>query len=387
MEIMWRQPLFLLIGIPAAILILLAALLIRRGKTLFQKGARVSNTEMILSSERFRRAMRTRRILSGLAVALLFVAVMALLFLGARAYTSRTEVVGRTRRDIFLCLDFDVYMDDINERIFDNCIDIIRGMDGNDRIGVTIFSSTTLPLVPLTDDYEYAIRKIEELKAFFQACYRLDQVYTREYGYWNAVPDSLAEAAQADYDLYDRIRERYWGPLETNYPENGIYLASDGLAGCLLQFPRVFEEEKRSRIILFSSAAVEYAGYNPVFTMEEAAALCAERGVKVFSLFRGEEAIANAYGYAGFFNNVTIYNDYEDSRAQMMTAAEMTGGRFYEMGVSLSVEDVMRDIRAHEAMRIEDITETRETEYPEIPLMVLFFAVIGYLVAVIRVKA
>ena len=70
------------------------------------------------------------------------------------------------RRDIFLCMDVSYSIYELNADLVESLEEVVEGLDG-DRFGICIYNTSTVLYVPMTDDYDFVISKLEELKEYF----------------------------------------------------------------------------------------------------------------------------------------------------------------------------------------------------------------------------
>ena len=387
MEITILHPLVLWIGIPAVLAVAFACFFIKKGGTAFRGGLRASNTNLIKQTKTYRIAVRQHRFLSGGMLVCFLAASVSMLVMMSRPVSRERVEIGQRRRDIFLCMDTDIYLDDLNGRVIEELITFVEGLEG-DRVGILLFNSSSYLYVPMTDDYNYVVKKLREVQEFFRVVVKIDQEYYLPYpGCPYDLPSDVAEAYEEDFARYEVLHDRVYTP-SMSHRERGFCMVGDGLYSCMYTFPR-FGAEDRSRVVLLSTANIEFEGNRPQVTLEQAAQACAENNVTVFSLYRGEEAFEDTHGASQrFLYDVEMADDtsYESARAGMEMVARVTGGRFYEYGVTMSVEDILKEIFSQEALQVGQLVQDRQIDHPKIPFAVLFVSMIGMCVIAIRLK-
>jgi hypothetical protein len=370
-------------------IIILIAILVIAGLTIFfhilkksgkySGGPRSANSILMMKSPEFRAARRKHLILSVIMKISLITAALSVSFLAARPYIKENVSVGVKKRDIMLCMDTSFYLDTLNSDLIDAVEGIVKGLDG-DRFGISLYSSSSLLYVPLTDDYDYVIDKLEELKEYFNLGIKLDQYY----GDYIIEHGSLSAEMQAEYDKdMDRMNELSWIGIATSQHEysKGPFLVGDGLASCLYSFP-MLDLEDRSRIIILSTENAEPVDANPVVDLQEASGLCAQHDVTVFGLFRGESAFESSTGANDFFlHDVETDTDYEEAGKELKECVEKTGGKFYEYGKGMTPEGMVKDIASQEAMQVKTLTINKETDKPELFIYILGVSVLIMLAA------
>ena len=114
------------------------------------------------------------------------IAVCALI-LCARPYRTENTSSGVKKRDIFLCLDVSYSIYELNYDIVDHLEAVVSGLQG-DRFGICFFNTSSVMYVPMTDDYDFVIERLEDLKGYFQ----LQKDYMDnfgEYDYYYEIPE------------------------------------------------------------------------------------------------------------------------------------------------------------------------------------------------------
>lgn len=350
------------IGIPAALAVIAVLLFIawRRGKSsVYRGGTRAAGADRIRKLPIYKKLRLRWQILWVVRLLALSVAIVMVIFLAARPSKNVTTRSGVKKRDIFLCLDASRSICSQNYELVDRLENIVRGLDG-DRIGVSIFNTTTVLYVPMTDDYDFAIEKLEELKQIFS----LQEEYDREFGQYYYINEIPASELERYYELSEQLDYYEAGILVDNQVK-GSSLIGEGLATCLYSFPR-YDEEQRTRIIILSTDNEEQAIKKPLVELDEAAQYCKKGGVTVFGLFPGEDK----------FDTENADLTYEEYLADMQQAVESTGGVLYVADENLSIQDILDQISKHEAMAVRVISTTRLVDQPELPVKILTAALL-----------
>ena len=169
-----KYPLFLQIGIPVMVVGILAMLWFGRRKK-YKEGQRAANTSFFRALPEYQGRLRARRVLSVLLCILLTGSLVMTLILAARPYEKETSSNGVKKRDIFLCLDVSYSICYLNYELVSSLEEVVAGLQG-DRFGITIFNTSSVLYVPMTDDYQFVIKRLEELKEYF----RLQELYQDE---------------------------------------------------------------------------------------------------------------------------------------------------------------------------------------------------------------
>ncbi|PTT67643.1 vWA domain-containing protein, partial [Arthrobacter sp. HMWF013] len=239
--------------------------------------------------------------------------------------TSRPE---QHNRDIMLCLDTSGSMSSADAAVVDVFARLAKEFDG-ERIGLTVFDSTAVQVFPLTDDYGYVQEQLTLARDAFEG-----------------KPGSS-------------------GFLDGTWGGRGSSLIGDGLAACVNGFPAAkpgtpsgpqtstSSGPKRSRSVVF--ATDNYLSGDPIFTLEQAAALATERGVRVYALNPGDLDYGTGPGQPG---------------ARLRAVAEAGGGAYYALESPEAVAGIVRTVQETEAAALQGAPRAVVSDRPELPLAV-----------------
>ncbi|MCR5654620.1 MAG: hypothetical protein K6G07_03145 [Lachnospiraceae bacterium] len=343
-----KHPIFLYVGIPV-LLLLFIGLHIWKRKTKYRKGHRVANTGMLKDTPEFRRYFRVRRVTAIVMETVLAVALIMTLVLLARPSKTETVSNGTKKRDIFLCLDVSYSLYETNLALTEKMQEVVKGLDG-DRVGITIFNTSSVLYVPMTDDYDFVIQKLEDLEQYFV----LQDEYMKGYDgkYMYEIDENRYYELLEELDYYDA------GTLINNTTK-GSSLIGEGLSAALYSFPQI-NDEARTRIIIMSSDNSQEELRRPIVELKEASELCAKHDVTLFGLFPSE---------AKYYVEASV--PYTTARKGFKEAMERTGGKFYEVSDHMTVSDILDNIQNQEAMEVQETTITKVVDQPVVYLIVL----------------
>ena len=310
-------PWVLYIGVP---IIIVLSLFRFKKKGSYQNGKKVANTSLIEETDYYKKLYKEYKILSGMAMLALLVAIAIGWILLARPAKIDTVSPEIRNRDIFLCMDISDSVDELNLDMCDELKAVVEELNG-ERFGITIFNGKSVLLVPLTTDYQYVLDTLDSLK------------------------DSFKESLKrSDWDIDDYMNNKDWSTYYYKYEgtiaEEGSSFIGDGLASCLYSFPDLESNAERSRMIIFTTDN-ELNG-EPYVTLEEATGLCKKNDVKVF-------AIAP--------EDVTDENTFK-------RAVESTGGGYYKSTSAKAYDQLLADIKKTGTSAMKQ-TETMITDQPE----------------------
>ena len=321
MELRW--PFVIVLGI-----ILLVGLFIfkyKKRKLEYLGGKRVSNTKYVKKLSLYQAILERYKVLivciEGFFIATI---IFCILLLSRPAFVDKIRT-DEYNRDIFLCMDVSTSVNTLNLEIVESLKETVRTLKG-ERFGITIFNSSAVTIVPLTDDYDYVESTLDQIAKSINA-------YSN-YGISNR------------YDYYYIFE----GTLEGN-TVYGPSLIGDGLVSCVNSFSKLEEEEDRTRIAIFSTDNDVPVTSKPVFTMEEAGKYSKNHNVIVYGI-----ATANIKP-----RNLTSFRN----------AVEMTGGELYQSSSGETVDSIVKNIEKTSKNFIEGKEETIRTDIPEVPFIIL----------------
>ena len=342
MGVSYHSPGMFIIGGILFIAVCVSAFLMRH-KPDKSRILRAANTKRLKESPLFKRKLLEIRILRLLSFAAILTALVAAVFLSARPFKKETVKNTITRRDIFLCIDLSSSNYEGVQELVEAFSDTVSGLDG-DRIGISIFNTSSIQYVPMTDDYQFVLQRLDSLSEYLAAA----EEFTRDFAdKYDSVYD-IPESEHARFDELNRILAAFDEGITAGYEIKGTSAIGEGLASCLFSFPEL-ETEERTRIILFLTDNHEELIDDPLVTLEDAAQMCAYDNVAVFGI------------YPGSGQNL---EDSEWEKEDMKAAVEQTMGTFYDSGGSLTAEEILADIRARETMITNTAMAVRNEDEP-----------------------
>lgn len=302
----------------------------------------VANTSYLSRLPTYRKRLRLYRMaLAGLGIFLLVAGLGAALLL-ARPVDREVRAEVMANRDVVLCLDVSGSMIEFATQIVETFSQMAESFEG-ERISLSIWNTTSRSVFPLTDDYALVTEELEEA------------------------------AAALDFDLnspfyspeaFDRLEEFVTGTMSVD--PNSSSLVGDGLATCAYAFPDTDTERSRSIILATDN---EVLG-EPIYTLQEAADLAADRDIRLYGLFT-----ASPLSYAP---------QNEESFRQAVTGHD---GLFYHADDPGAVEAIIEDITSQQAVELEADPEVVITDRPESVLWIAAAGVGGIVLAGWRLRS
>lgn len=299
---------------------------------------RVAYTWLRVSDDLRRRSLER----SGWRIVFAVIAVTALAVVGAvtagRWIYQRVEVPEKANRDIVLCLDVSGSMIRYDRIVIQRYLEMLPGFQG-ERISLVLWNSSAVPVFPLTDDYEFVAKQM------------------------NDIEESLQRTKPGQNPL-----------LEGTTNGRGASLIGDGLASCALMFgERVAAGDspagtaapgaspapnpspagdQRSRSIIFASDNA--VNGTQIVSLPEAARVAQERRITVYGLDANREDDAYA----------------EEFRLSM----EQHGGLYFRLSDPSSVAGI-----------VERITSDQTAVLRGAPTLVVVDRPAGWLIALLCV--
>lgn len=297
--------------------------------------SKIANTNYLKNTDYYKKKIKEYNILKRIIYLTLIGGIVASTILISRLAKVETVNIEEYNRDIFLCMDVSSSVDELNMELVDSLKKTIKELHG-ERFGISIFNTSSVILVPLTDDYNYVNDVLDNIKKSIKA--------NNQFSYSSVKDDNY-------FYIHKYI---YSGTLEGN-ETRGSSLIGDGLASCVYSFSNL--DEKRTRIIIFSTDN-DLSG-KPLVSLDKAAEISKSKGIKVF----------------GLGTQIMKSND----RLEFKNAIEKTNGKFYEQS-NMAVNNIVQDIEKTSKSLLKDQVETKEVDIPEAPFILLVISIFGFIV-------
>lgn len=323
-----RYP-FVIVG--ALLLVLLYFIFVRKKRHKYSSGSKIANTFFLKDTDYYKKRLRNYKLFRRLLLSIFVVAIFAATVLIARPYETTTTVEEKYNRDIILCMDTSSSVDALNLELVNSLSDIVDKLQG-ERFGISIFNTSSVTLVPLTEDYEYAKTVLDNIKKSIE--------------YYGTTGSSYSDINEYLY----MVRYIQSGTIE-GATTRGSSLIGDGLASCVLNFPDI-DSKERTRIIIFSTD--NYLAGKPLLTTIQAGAVAKKKGVKVFGI---SPSIAS-----------------DKNLAEFKQAVGITGGKLY-VHSSGTTDSIVKDIEQTSKTALEASSETKERDVPLIPFLIILLGI------------
>ena len=294
-------------------------LLVWRKRKKFKKGVMVANTKYVKKTTYYKSLILRYRFYNILIKALCILTILTAAILTARIYKTKKHEEEIYNRDIMLCMDVSGSVFNLDAEIIGTFIDIVSRLK-DERFGISAFDSAPVTVLPLTNDYNYAISVLEQLKDAFTGGNNL-------YG---------------GYD-YTMLRSLFAGA----YSGRGSSLIGDGLAYCASTFKK---DDDRTKIVILTTD--DEINGKQIISVLEAANYSKANDVKVYPI--GTKSIKIS------------------KRQELIEVANTTNGNYYDFS-TVSTSDIVDRIQELNKTAIVKNVSVTKKDLPEVILPYLFY--------------
>lgn len=296
-------------------------------KETYIKGKKVIGMSYVQDEPYYKKKLRLYHIFSKLALVLCVAIVLNCALILARPYKITYKDKESYNRDIMICLDVSTSVDELNLELVKSLKNTVKELQG-ERFGIVIFNTSSILLVPLTDDYEYVIKTLDDLANALNA--RL------EGGLFSFLDDEWVYCTSY-------LEE---GTLVSN-EERGSSLIGDGLASTVFNFGDL--DSDRTRVVILATDNDLYG--EPYYTLMEAATLCKEKNIVVYGIGTKEMTKVN--------------------KEDMESAILKTGGKFYVQGVDNTTKEIVQEINATQKSLVKSDKLIVEEDIVKLPFIIM----------------
>ena len=310
------------------IMILIFYLIVSKKNIKYTTGSKIANTFYLKNTNYYKKKIRQYKVIKYISTFLFISAFITSILLISRITKETTYNSELYNRDIFLCMDVSSSVDELNIELVDSLKNMVRNLH-QERFGISIFNTSSVTLVPLTDDYEYVINTLNEIK--------------------NSIRINNSEYEKDDDNLYAKSYI-YSGTIERN-KQRGSSLIGDGLASCIYNFNNTNKD--RTKIIIFSTD--NNLSGTPLLSLEDAINLGKNKGIKIFGIAS---------------KNI----EYENKK-EFQNLLFKSNEKYYDHSES-TTNSIINDIEKTSKSQLK-INKTRNIDTPEIPFIILLISIIG----------
>ncbi|RSX53134.1 VWA domain-containing protein [Bifidobacterium goeldii] len=317
MTLHWLWPWAALIAVVVIVALVTLIAVVFGRKRMSGDAARVYNLDDDLNTEYTSRLFHQWRVLNRLAVVLLVGALALTVVLIARPAVVDRNAERSASRDIVLCLDVSGSTLPYDRAVIETYLDLVNSFQG-ERIGLSIFNSTSRTVFPLTDDYDLVT---SQLKAAAQA---LRGVETQ---------DDIDKMSDKDYQ---RISDWLEG---TQNRKDSTSLIGDGLVSCAAMLPGFVYGSDQSADSGSSSSASTRRAASIVLATDNVAS-----GTPTYTLTQALDLTSAAHiSVDGLYSGPT-QSESDETTVQMQQQIESHGGVFLTQSAASDISGLVREI-------------------------------------------
>ena len=254
-----------------------------------------------------------------MAAVLLVVALALTIALVARPSTVDEGEERASSRDIVLCLDVSGSTLPYDREVIDTYRRLVDSFKG-ERIGLSIFNSTSRTVFPLTDDYELVSAQLDKASTILKGVESQDDIDKMKDSDYQAISDWLEG---------------------TQNRKDATSLIGDGVVSCAAMLPGFAygsanaDTSSRQRAASIVLATDNVVSGNPTYTLQEALDLTKQAEITVDGLFSGPQQ-----------------SESEQTTNQFRSEIESHDGVFLTQSNGASVAELVKQIesrRSHES--------------------------------------
>ena len=299
MQLSWHWPWVFLAGVIVVLAVAGVTLLVAaRHKTDDIESARTFSLDDDLNTESASRLFRQWRVLSRLAVILLVVALALATALVARPSTVDEGEEKASSRDIVLCLDVSGSALPYDREVIDTYRQLVDSFKG-ERIGLSIFNSTSRTVFPLTDDYELVSKQLDKASSILAGVESQDDIDKMKDSDYQAISDWLEG---------------------TQNRKESTSLIGDGVVSCAAMLPG---------FAYGNASADNVVSGKPTYTLDEALNLTKQAQITVDGLFSGPKQ-----------------SEADETTQEFKSAIEAHHGVFLTQSNGASVSSLVKEIES-----------------------------------------
>lgn len=338
----------------AALIALLLAVLVIAGIVMFFAKRQANEThdtvfslDNDLAGEHATKLFTQWRILGWIATVALVLALLLGIVLVARPAAVDESDEKASSRDIVLCLDVSGSTLPYDREVIDTYLQLVKNFKG-ERIGLSIFNSTSRTVFPLTDDYDLVTEQLTK------ASEALDGVQTQ---------DSIDKMTD---EQYQNIANWLEG---TQNRKESTSLIGDGVVSCAAMLPgfaygsaTTNENAERQRAASIVLATDNVVSGKPTYTLSQALDMTSKTKITVDGLYSGPKS-----------------SEGDQTTTDMKSAIETHGGVFLTQSSGTSVNQLVREIQNRRNAESENTMQAAVSDAPGWWVVALALALIAWM--------
>ena len=307
MMLAWHWPWAALAGVLATLAIIVLIVVFARRNA--ADDTPVFSMDDDLNTEHASRLFRQWRALGRLAISVLVLALALAIVLVARPSQVDAGDERASSRDIVLCLDVSGSTLPYDREVINTYLELVKHFKG-ERIGLSIFNSTSRTVFPLTDDYELVTKQLTSASKALKGVESQDDI------------DKMSDAEYQDIANW----------LEgTQNRKNSTSLIGDGLVSCAAMIPGFAYGDTsgaaRQRPASIVLATDNVASGTPTYSLAQALDMAEASHISVDGLFSGPRQ-----------------SEGDATTTEMKQQIESRGGTFLTQSGSSDINELVRQI-------------------------------------------
>ncbi|NEG69378.1 VWA domain-containing protein [Bifidobacterium choloepi] len=304
-----------------------------------------------LKGEHASHLMRIWRAWNRVAAVLLALALVVALVMAGRPSSVDKSDETTGNRDIVLCLDVSGSTLPYDNEVIETYLKLVKHFEG-ERIGLSIFNSTSRTVFPLTDDYDLVQQQLENASTILKGVETQDDI------------DALTDAQyQAVSDWLDGTQNK----------NNATSLIGDGLVSCAAMLPGFTyssgQSEGADREASIVLATDNVVSGTETYTLQQALDLTSQAGITVDGLYSGPSS-----------------SEDDQTTKDMESEIESHGGVFLTQSDGTSVDALVREIDKRQVASVEKHSQAAVVDAPGWWTLGIAVLLAGWLVVAWRLK-
>ena len=351
MMLAWHWPWAALAGVLATLAIIVLIVVFARRNA--ADDTPVFSMDDDLNTEHASRLFRQWRALGRLAISVLVLALALAIVLVARPSQVDAGDERASSRDIVLCLDVSGSTLPYDREVIDTYLELVKHFKG-ERIGLSIFNSTSRTVFPLTDDYELVTKQLTSASKALKGVESQDDI------------DKMSDAEYQDIANW----------LEgTQNRKDATSLIGDGVVSCAAMLPGfAYGEANHANADRQRAASIVLATDNvvsgkPTYSLTEALDLTQQTKITVDGLYSGPKA-----------------SESDQTTTDMKSAIESHGGIFLTQSNGTSIDELVRDIQSRRDTDVENKAKSSMVDAPGLWTLALAVILIIWIVCAWRLR-
>lgn len=240
-----------------------------------------------------------------------------------------------------------------DREVIDTYLELVKHFEG-ERIGLSIFNSTSRTVFPLTDDYELVTKQLTSASKALKGVESQDDI------------DKMSDAEYQDIANW----------LEgTQNRKDATSLIGDGVVSCAAMLPGfAYGEANHANADRQRAASIVLATDNvvsgkPTYSLTEALDLTQQTKITVDGLYSGPKA-----------------SESDQTTTDMKSAIESHGGIFLTQSNGTSIDELVRDIQSRRDTDVENKAKSSMVDAPGLWTLALAVILIIWIVCAWRLR-